>query len=106
MFLVFLILLQQLDGNFIGPRILGGSTGLSGMWVMFGILLFGGLWGIGGMIVGVPLLAVIYDIIRQLTRAGLRRFGQEKLFDQYNKEFHPSEPVPAKKRGQKKPPQA
>ena len=47
---------------------------------------------------GVPLTAVIYDIIRQLTRAGLRRFGQEKLFDQYNEEFHPPEQEPAKKR--------
>ena len=98
MFVVFILLLQQLDGNFIGPRILGSSTGLSGLWVMFGILLFGGLWGIGGMLVGVPLTAVIYDIIRQLTRAGLRRFGQEKLFDQYNEEFHPPEQEPAKKR--------
>ena len=46
MFLIFVIVLQQLDGNVIGPKILGDSTGLSALWVMFGILLFGGLWGI------------------------------------------------------------
>ena len=96
MFLVFVILLQQLDGNFIGPRILGSSTGLSGLWVMFAILLFGGLWGIGGMIVGVPLMAVLYNIIRQLAHFGLRRHGQEALIEQYNSEFHAPGPEPKK----------
>ena len=91
MFLIFFTLLQQLDGNFIGPRILGNSTGLSGLWVMFAILLFGGLWGLGGMIVGVPLMAVLYDVIRQIAHHGLRHFGQEKMIDQYNREFHPEE---------------
>ncbi len=91
MFLIFFTLLQQLDGNFIGPRILGNSTGLSGLWVMFAILLFGGLWGIGGMIVGVPLMAVLYDVIRQFTYFRVRRNGQGQLIDQYNREFHPAE---------------
>lgn len=91
MFLVFIILLQQLDGNIIGPRILGNTTGLSGLWVMFAILLFGGLWGISGMIVGVPLMAVLYDVIRQLTHHGLRSNGQAAMIDQYNAEFHPEE---------------
>ena len=92
MFLIFVIILQQLDGNVIGPKILGDSTGLSALWVMFGILLYGGLWGILGMLIGVPLMAVIYDIIRQLTYHGLRQKGYEGIIDAYNKKFHPSAP--------------
>ena len=57
-FLIWVIVLQQLDGNVIGPKILGNRTGLSGFWVMFSIILFGGLWGIVGMIICVPLFAV------------------------------------------------
>lgn len=93
MFLVFIIVLQQLDGNVIGPKILGDSTGLSALWVMFGILLFGGLWGIIGMLVGVPLMAVIYDIIRQLTFRGVRRNGREDMIEVYNARFHPAAPA-------------
>lgn len=89
MFLVFIIVLQQLDGNVIGPKILGDSTGLSALWVMFGILLFGGLWGILGMLVGVPLTAVIYDVARQITFRGARRRGHDDMVAAYNAEFHP-----------------
>lgn len=59
-FIIFILALQQLDGNVIGPKILGESTGLSGFWVIFSITLFGGLWGVLGMVVGVPLFAVFY----------------------------------------------
>ena len=90
MFVIFIIVLQQLDGNVIGPKILGDSTGLSALWVMFGILLFGGLWGILGMLVGVPLMAVIYDIVRQLTFRGLRKKGFAADIDRYNQKFHPA----------------
>jgi len=90
MFLIFVIILQQLDGNVIGPKILGDSTGLSALWVMFGILLFGGLWGILGMLIGVPLMAVIYDIIRQLTFKGMRERGYGKQVDAYNQKYHPA----------------
>ena len=99
-FLIFLVVLQQLDGNFIGPRILGNTTGLPGLWVMFAILLFGGLWGIGGMILGVPLMAVLYDIGRQLAFYGIRRQGAGKMIDDYNAEYHP--PVKTAKKKQKK----
>ena len=64
-FVLFVFLLQQLDGNVIGPKILGDRTGLSSFWVLFAIVLFGGLWGLGGMIIGVPLMAVIYDLVRK-----------------------------------------
>ncbi len=89
MFIIFVIILQQLDGNLIGPKILGDSTGLSALWVMFGILLFGGLWGILGMLIGVPLMAVIYDIIRQLTFRGMREHGYGKQVDAYIQKYHP-----------------
>ena len=88
-FIIFVVLLQQLDGNIIGPRILGDSTGLSSFWVLFSILLFGGLWGVAGMIVGVPLFAVIYDIIRQLVSIGLGKHGRSGLEAAYKEEFHP-----------------
>jgi len=80
-FLIFIVILQQLDGNFIGPKILGNTTGLSSFWVLFAILLFGGLWGIVGMIVGVPLFAVIYDVVRRLTYWGLKRHNREDLLE-------------------------
>ncbi|SHK47664.1 AI-2E family transporter [Hespellia stercorisuis] len=65
-FLVFILVLQQVDGNIIGPKILGNSTGLSSFWVVFAILLGGGLFGIPGMILGVPTFAVVYYIVEML----------------------------------------
>lgn len=65
-FIIFILVLQQFDGNVIGPKILGNSTGLSGFWVIFSITLFGGIFGILGMIAGVPVFAVIYAGIRAL----------------------------------------
>ena len=74
-FVLFVFFLQQLDGNIIGPKILGSHTGVSSFWVLFSILLFGGLWGLVGMIIAVPLFAVIYDLIRRLVYRGLRKNG-------------------------------
>ncbi len=78
-FVLFVIILQQVDGNIIGPKILGNTTGLSSFWVLFSILVFGGLWGFVGMIIGVPLFAVIYDVGRKLVLHGLRRNGCDEL---------------------------
>lgn len=86
-FVLFVFILQQLDGNVIGPKILGNSTGLSSFWVLFAILLFGGLWGFVGMIVGVPLFAVIYDVVKKLVLFGLRRNGQTQMYDAYHDIF-------------------
>lgn len=86
-FVLFVFILQQLDGNVIGPKILGNSTGLSSFWVLFAILLFGGLWGFVGMIVGVPLFAVIYDVVKKLVLFGLRRNGQTQMYDAYHDTF-------------------
>ena len=87
-FLIFIVILQQMDGNIIGPKILGNTTGVSSFWVLFSILLFGGLWGIVGMVIAVPLFGVIYDIIRKLVNRGLRRNHQEEMRTEYDRDFH------------------
>lgn len=72
-FAIFILILQQFDGNILGPKILGGSTGLSSFMVIVAILIGGGLFGIPGMIVGVPLLAVIYALIWGFIGRSLHR---------------------------------
>ena len=71
-FIIFIIILQQVDGNIIGPKILGDTTGLSPFWVIFAILLFGGSFGVLGMLFGVPIFAVIYYIIKRIVEHVLR----------------------------------
>ncbi|MDE6925378.1 MAG: AI-2E family transporter [Acetatifactor sp.] len=72
-FLLFILILQQFDGNILGPKILGSSTGLTGFWVISSITLFGGLFGVLGMIIGVPIFAVIYAAIRSLVNTSLKK---------------------------------
>ena len=72
-FIVFIIILQQVDGNLIGPRILGNSTGITGFWVMFSIILGSGLFGFWGMLLGVPVFVVIYTLITKLIVKKLKR---------------------------------
>lgn len=82
-FLIFILFLQQVDGNLIGPKILGDSTGLSAFWVIFSITVFGGLFGVGGMIVGVPFFAVIYAVIKGIVNSSLQKKNmptQTKLY--------------------------
>ena len=93
-FVLFVLVLQQLDGNIIGPKILGNTTGLSSFWVLFAILLFGGLWGFAGMIVGVPLFAVIYDVIKKLVIHGLRRNEELDMLNTYHDNFGDPEDDP------------
>lgn len=82
-FLIFIVVLQQIDGNIIGPKILGSSTGLSSFWVVFAILVFGGLWGFPGMLLGVPLMAVIYYIAQKLVSYFLRKRGLAEDTESY-----------------------
>ena len=63
-FVILIMVIQQIDGNIIGPKILGDSTGLSGFWVIFAITIFGGLFGVLGMVVGVPIFAVFYAAVK------------------------------------------
>ncbi|MBQ8233059.1 MAG: AI-2E family transporter [Lachnospiraceae bacterium] len=72
-FVIFIVVLQQFDGNILGPKILGDSTGITGFWVIFSITLFGGLFGVLGMIIGVPLFAVLYAMIKSFVSASLRK---------------------------------
>ena len=86
-FILFVLALQQLDGNVIGPKILGDRTGLSSFWVLFAIVLCGGLWGVAGMVICVPMFAVIYDIVKKLVRRGLHGKGQMQLWEQYHEDY-------------------
>lgn len=93
-FSIFVLVLQQFDGNILGPKILGDTTGLSSFWVLFAILLFGGMWGFIGMIVGVPLFAVIYDIFRKLVLRGLHRNQCDDMLERYHA-IYGNDPAPS-----------
>lgn len=73
-FVILIMVIQQFDGNILGPKILGDSTGLSGFWVIFSITIFGGLFGVLGMVVGVPIFAVFYAAVK----ASVNRMLQKK----------------------------
>ncbi len=90
-FVIFVFLLQQFDGNILGPKILGDSTGISAFWVIFAIFIGGGLFGFPGMVLGVPLFAVIYTLISDLINYLLKQKGLSALTDDY--EVVPAEPV-------------
>lgn len=71
--LIFIIILQQFDGNILGPKILGDSTGLPGFWVLVSILFFGSLWNFIGMLIAVPTFALIYSFVREAVEARLKK---------------------------------
>ncbi|MDD6282862.1 MAG: AI-2E family transporter [Oribacterium sp.] len=85
-FLIFILILQQFDGNILGPKILGNSTGLSSFWVLFSILLFGGLFGFVGMIIAVPTWAVILNLVERLINLLLYRKGMPSAREDYLKD--------------------
>ena len=72
-FVLFILLLQQLDGNVIGPKILGGSTGISSLWVIIAILVGGGFGGVLGMFLGVPIFACLQVLVRWLVNTRLQK---------------------------------
>ena len=80
-----IFIIQQLDGNFIGPKILGDTIGISAFWVLFSILVAGNLLGVVGMVIGVPLFAVLYSIIKNIIEDRLRKKGLETETDAYIK---------------------
>ena len=71
--MIFVFILQQVDGNIIGPKILGDSTGLSSFWVMFAILVGSGMFGVMGMLLGCPVFAVIYYLVQKTIHYFLRK---------------------------------
>lgn len=91
-FIIFDIILQQIDGNIIGPKILGNTTGISSLWVLFAIFLFGDIWGFAGMLIGVPLFAVIYHGIKRMVFMGLKRNGMEEMALEYERDY-PEKPL-------------
>jgi hypothetical protein len=78
-FIIFVVILQQFDGNVLGPKCMGSNINLSAFWVLFAVLLFGGLFGFVGMIIGVPLFAVIYDICKKLIYYLLEKHGKSGM---------------------------
>lgn len=75
-FVIFVICLQQLDGNVIGPKILGDTVGISGFWVLISITLAASIFGFAGMLLGVPVFAVIYMLISDAVDLALSRKGK------------------------------
>lgn len=88
LFLVFILILQQFDGNILGPKILGSTTGVNGFWIMFAIIIGGGFFGFMGMLLGVPVFVVIYTGIKSLTRRKLRRSGLPADYESYENLHH------------------
>lgn len=84
-FLIFELILQQVDGNIIGPRILGGRLGISDFWILVSITVFGSLFGFGGMLLGVPVFTVLYTLLSQAVSNALRKKHlPEKTTDYYS----------------------
>ena len=82
-FVIFIILLQTLDGNVLGPKILGGKTGIESFWVIFALLVGGGLFGVLGMILGVPMFAVIYYFVAIFINRLLKKKNMSTSSDDY-----------------------
>lgn len=72
-FVIFVFILQQLDGNVIGPKILGTSIGINGFWVLFSIVIFGGIFGFWGMLLGVPAFVIIYTALEMVVNRKLKK---------------------------------
>lgn len=76
LFIILILVIQQLDGNIIGPKILGDNVGVSSLTVLIAITLCGSLWGVGGMLIGVPLFAVVIEVVRRTLEARLAARGE------------------------------
>ena len=82
-FIVIVIVLQQLDGNVIGPKILGNNTGVSSLCVMIAITMMGSLWGFVGMLLGVPLFATLLELTDEYVVARLQKKGLPSGVENY-----------------------
>ena len=74
--MILIIILMQVDGNIIGPKILGDSIGLGSFWILFSILVFGSLFGIIGMICAVPVFAIVYRLVKRWCEKRLIQKGK------------------------------
>ena len=86
-FVLFILFLQQLDGNIIGPKILGDKTGISSLWVIIAILVGGGFFGFVGMFFGVPVFACMYNFVAFMTRRSLEKRGMPEDSGLYLQDF-------------------
>lgn len=82
-FLLIIFIIQQIDGNIIGPKILGDSIGISAFWILFSIMIAGKFLGFVGMVIGVPLFAVIYSVVKENVEAKLEKKGLETETKKY-----------------------
>lgn len=85
-FIIFVCVVQFIDGNIIDPHIVGGNIKMSPFCVIFSVLLFGGLWGFTGLLIGVPTFAVIYDIVRKIIFSRLNKTGKKSILKTYLQE--------------------
>lgn len=92
-FLILIIAIQQVDGNIIGPKILGKSIGVSALWVLVAIVIGGDLLGVVGMVVGVPTFATFYGLLRQFTAWCLERRGIDAEGNPRAKQAEPAQPL-------------
>jgi len=81
-FIIFIVILQQFDGNILGPKILGDATNLSSFWTLFAIIFFGGLMGIPGMIIGIPVFAFIYHLVKEWVNYKYSKKYPETLIEE------------------------
>ncbi len=86
-FIIFVSIMQFIDGYIIDPHIVGGNMKMSVLGVLFAVTLFGGLWGFGGLLVGVPVFAVLYDIAEKVVFYFLRKKGKGHLIDEFKAKF-------------------
>lgn len=75
-FCIFILILQQFDGNILGPKLLGNSLGLTSLWIIFAVVIMTGLFGLVGMVIGVPLFTIIYMLIKDLIYVKLMKKGK------------------------------
>ena len=87
-FLILVIIIQQLDANIFDPLIVGNSIEMSSFWVLFSVILFGGLFGFPGLLIGVPTFTIFYDIVRKLTDYWLGKRGKAELAEDYRRHYH------------------
>ncbi len=93
-FVIFVCVAQFIDGYFIDPHIVGSHIKMSPFAVIFAVLVFGGLWGFGGLLIGVPTFAVIYDIFRKIMFQHLRKTGKKDILRKYLEESGKIKPKP------------
>ena len=87
-FLILVVIIQQLDANIFDPLIVGNSIEMSSFWVLFSVVLFGGLFGFPGLLIGVPTFTILYDIIRKLTDFLLSKRGKAEMAEDYRRHYH------------------